>query len=357
MALTDIDAGRLADNVFNVTGANKNRIINGDMRIDQRNAGASVTPTASGYTLDRWRAGVTDASLFSVQRSTTAPTGFTNSLVFTSLSADSGSAGDQYGISQRIEGYQIGDLAWGTANAKTVTLSFWVRSSLTGTFGGSIRNNSVNRSYVFTYSIAAANTWEYKTITIPGDTSGTWDTSTNIGILLNFGLGEGSSVSGTAGSWSSNNYTGATGAVQVTATNGATWYITGVQLEAGSVATPFEHRNFGDELVRCQRYCQRYQSAAAPNGSIAAGTCGSSSVAYFSLIFVNQFRASPDMTINNLGSIAKEGVGWFANTAINSIGAQVNSTTLQTSQTNNNMVALDPTRIGLGLDLLFSAEI
>ena len=281
MALTDIDAGRLADNVFNNVGPFKNRVINGDMRIDQRNAGSSVTITSSTYTLDRWRAGTTDSSKFSVQQSTTAPAGFTNSLLFTSLSADSGSSSDQYTISQRIEGNNIADLGWGTSDAKTVTLSFWVRSSLTGTFGGSLRNNSTNRSYPFTYAISSADTWEYKTLTIPGDTSGTWDTSTNIGILLNFGLGEGSTFSGPAGAWAAANYTGATGAVQVTATNNATWYITGVQLEVGSVATPFEHRSYGDELYRCQRYYEQQEVYRYYKLGSARGTSGGYAVCQY----------------------------------------------------------------------------
>ena len=236
----------------------RNRIINGDMRIDQRNAGASVTPTVDNeYVLDRWRADLSVSSKYSVQQnagSVTPPAGHTNYLGVTSLSAYSVGASDYFMVEQAIEGFNISDLAWGSASAATVTLSFWVRSSLTGTFGGSVMNSAANRSYPFTYSISAANTWESKTVTIPGDTTGTWVTNSGIGIRLFFGLGVGGNNSGTAGSWAAAGRLGATGATSVVGTNGATFYITGVQLEAGSVATPFERRSFGQELALCQRY-------------------------------------------------------------------------------------------------------
>ena len=234
----------------------KNRIINGDFRIDQRNAGASVTCPANTltYTLDRWAIYGDQASKFTAQRSTVASTNFTNSLLITSSSAYSVPSTEGYQIQQRIEGFNIADLNWGTANAQTVTLSFWVRSSLTGTFGGSITNSAFNRSYPFSYTISSANTFEYKTITIAGDTTGTWLTDNGIGLRLYFGLGAGSTLSGTAGSWSANGYISATGATSVVGTNGATWYVTGVQLEQNTSATPFERRLYNQELANCQRY-------------------------------------------------------------------------------------------------------
>jgi hypothetical protein len=252
----------------------KNKLINGSMQIDQRNAGASVTITntaAATYTLDRWAVYGSQASKFSVQQvSANANTtqGFDQSLRITSASAYSIGSGDIYIVGQKIEGFNITDLAWGTASAKTVTISFWVRSSLTGTFGGTLSNNAFDRSYPFTYTISAANTWEQKTITIAGDTSGTWLTTNGTGLTLWLGLGCGSSVSGTAGSWQAAGYYSATGAVSVVGTSGATLYITGVQLEIGTSATPFERRLYGQEFDLCRRYAEVYSGGSNEEGTI-----------------------------------------------------------------------------------------
>ena len=232
----------------------RNRIINGAMVIDQRNAGASVTPVHDGYTLDRYKWALSQASKLTSQQSTTTAVGFANSMLVTSTAATSVGSSDYFFFRQDIEGYNVADLNWGSANAKTVTLSFWVRSSLTGTFGGSLRNSAGDRAYPFSYTISSANTFEYKTITIAGDTSGTWLTTNGIGISCSFGLGVGSSFSGTAGAWASSNLFSATGATSVVGTNGATFYITGVQLEVGSTATSFDTRSYGQELLLCQRY-------------------------------------------------------------------------------------------------------
>ena len=237
----------------------KNRIINGDMRIDQRNAGASVTPTTGQYLVDRFSALLTQASKYTAQQNAAAvtpPTGFINYLGITSSSAYSVLAGDFFAIVHKIEGLNVADLDWGTASAKTVTLSFQVRSSLTGSFGGNLKNSAGNRSYPFTYSIPTANTWTTISVTVAGDTSGTWLTTNGIGIEVDFGLGVGSTYSGTAGSWSANNYVSATGAVSVVGTSGATFYITGVQLEVGTSATGFEYVDYGTQLAMCQRYYQ-----------------------------------------------------------------------------------------------------
>jgi len=248
----------------------KNRIINGAMVIDQRNAGASLTPTNGAYSLDRWQLNLTQASKFTVQQSSTVPNGFGNSLKITSSSAYSVVSTDYFALLQCIEAQNITDFSFGTANAKTVTLSFWVYSSLTGTFGGSARNYNADRSYPFSYSISSANTWEQKTVTFTGDTTGTWNTTGNSGgLFIIFSLGAGSTLSGTVNAWQAGNYVQPTGATSVVGTNGATFYITGVQLEKGSTATSFDYRPYGTELGLAQRYFISIGSGAigANNGS------------------------------------------------------------------------------------------
>jgi hypothetical protein len=286
----------------------KNRIINGAMVIDQRNAGASGTST--GYTVDRWQYAATQASKGTWQQnagSVTPPAGFRNYLGVTSSSAYSVGATDYFYINQNIEGFNWYDLDWGSANAKTVTLSFWVRSSLTGTFGGSFVNWAGNRSYPFTYTISSANTWEQKSITVAGDTTGTWAGATNAGALqVYFSLGTGSTYSGTAGSWSANYYGSATGATSVVGTNGATFYITGVQLEVGSTATNFDVRSYGTELALAQRYYISAGNCMVANGlNDFAAAC-----------FPVTMRANPTMTttvsstldaISTYGFLAKFG--------------------------------------------------
>ena len=236
----------------------KNRIINGAMVIDQRNAGASVTNTAAYvFGVDRWKAYGSQASKFTMQQnagSVTPPVGFTNYLGITSSSAYSVGATEQFFVTQLIEGYNIADLGWGTANAKTITVSFQVYSSLTGTFGGTISNSGGSRNYPFSYTVSSANTWTTITISVSGDTSGTWLTTNGIGIFLQFNLGMGSTYSGTAGAWTASAIFGPTGATSVVGTNGATFYITGVQLEKGSTATSFDYRPYTTELQLCQRY-------------------------------------------------------------------------------------------------------
>jgi len=275
----------------------KNRIINGAMVIDQRNAGASGT--SGGYTVDRWYYDSTQNSKGTWQQNAgavTPPAGYIKYLGFTSSSAYSVLTGDLFRFGQVIEGLNVADLGWGTANAQSVTLSFWVRSSLTGTFGGSLTNGAASRSYPFTYTISAANTWEQKTVTIAGDTTGTWLTTNGAGICLMFGLGAGSTYSGTAGAWATANYITATGATSVVGTNGATFYITGVQLEIGTSATPFERRLYNQELANCQRY---YQSIAYTVGGAQAFA---GQILYFLLNNPVCMRANPTLTINGSGT-------------------------------------------------------
>jgi hypothetical protein len=237
----------------------RNRIINGDFKIDQRNNGASFTPTVVGktYALDRWWGWIATASKFSVQRSTVIPTGtgFTNSVLVTSLSAYVTPVGGYYGFGQYIEGYNIADMGFGTATATTVTMSFWARSSIAGTFSVSLENGSFNRSYIFNYTISSVNTWQYFTLPFTADTTGTWDSTTGQGIRLWWDLGSNDTTyAGAAGSWLAADKLRTTGSVSLVGTNAATLYIAGVQFEKGSVATPFEFRPFATELAMCQRY-------------------------------------------------------------------------------------------------------
>ena len=286
-----------------------NRIINGAMVIDQRNAGASVTPTSGTFTLDRWNALMSQASKYSIQQnagSITPPVGFSNYLGITSTSAYSVGSGDYFGLYQSIEGFNFADLGFGTANAKTVTLSFWVRSSLTGTFGGSFNNYANNRCYPFTYTISSANTWTQASITIAGDTSGTWVGATNAGAAsVLFGLGTGSTYSGTAGAWAGSTYFSATGATSVVGTNGATFYITGVQLEVGSTATSFDYRPYGTEWVLAQRYCKVYRASDSSNGytRLGYGPAEGSTSGLAQCPVTTQFRATPSVTTSGTFSV------------------------------------------------------
>jgi hypothetical protein len=275
----------------------KNRIINGDMRIDQRNSGSSVTITntaANTYTLDRWFAYTNQTSKFSVQQNAgaiTPATGYTNYLGVTSLSSYSVGSGEVFVIGQQIEGLNVSDLAWGTANAKPITISFQVYSSLTGTFGGALQNSAQNRAYPFTYTVSSANTWSQVSITIAGDTSGTWLTTNGVGIRVFLGLGCGSTVSGTAGSWGSTAYWSATGAVSVVGTNAATFYITGFQVEVGSTATSFEYVDYSTQLAMCQRY---YELIWQWTGKATSSTAGEGNIG----ILVTK-RTTPTMLVVN----------------------------------------------------------
>jgi hypothetical protein len=298
-AFTTVTANKVEDSqggvLSPISSVMRNRIINGAMVIDQRNAGAEVNPAVSGsYYLDRWVTNATVASKFKIGQnagSVTPPAGFSNYLGITSLSAYTVGAAETFTLQQRMEGFNTADLGFGTANAKTVTLSFIVYSSLTGTFGGSLRNAAGNRSYPFSYSIPVANTWTQISITIAGDTTGTWVGSTNgIGLNVFFGLGVGSTFSSTAGAWAAGNFLSATGAVSVVGTSGATFYITGVQLEKGTQATSFEYRQYQQELALCQRY---FQKVTAFMGVGQAATNVSSS-----LCFPFEMRASPTFSLS-----------------------------------------------------------
>jgi len=323
----------------------RNRIINGAMVIDQRNAGASVTASATSamtYVLDRWGYQVTQASKFTVQQnagSVTPPTGFTKYLGVT-VGASANVivvASDYFAVSQRIEGFNAADFGWGAAGASAVTLSFWVRSSLTGTFGGSIINSAYTRSYPFTYTISAANTWEQKSVTIAGDTSGTWLTDNSTGIQLWLSIGAGSTNLGTAGSWAGTSYLSATGSTNLITTNSATFYITGVQLEKGSTATSFDYRPYSAELALCQRYYQKFiGTGSGTQASVGAGLQNTTASAQIYIKLTTTMRSKPTSIMSGLqvsdettfdanatlGSISAGTDAIKANTSIASSGAQ-----------------------------------
>jgi hypothetical protein len=281
----------------------RNRIINGDMRISQRNGTSSATPASNEYNLDRWQANV-GGGQYTVQQnagSVTPPAGFTNYFGVTSTGVN---AASNFAIRQSIEGYNIADLAWGTASAKSVTLSFWVRSSLTGTFSGSIKNGAFDRSYVYTYTISAANTWQQVIVTVAGDTTGTWTADNSIGMIVWFSMGTASGQgTATTNAWIAGDYRAATSTTNIMGTSGATFYITGVQLEAGSQVTAFERRPYGMELQLCQRYYQKSfnQSTAPANGSNDSAFQWSSGGAYnaVTIQLKTTMRAAPTNTFYN----------------------------------------------------------
>jgi hypothetical protein len=294
MPLTNFQLSQIDSNT---NGYMRNRIINGAMVIDQRNAGASVTGNAGVFVVDRWQSNTSQSSKMTMQQnanSITPPTGFSNYVGITSSSAYSLTSTDYFLFEQRIEGYNVSDFGWGTASASPITISFWVRSSLTGLFGGALQDGSPARNFPFSFTINSANTWEYKTVAVSGDTSVTGLNSTNgVGLYVRFSMGTGSSYLQTAGSWTSSSCLGATGQTNLVATNGATFYITGVQLEVGSVATPFERRQFGQELNLCERY---YQFAEAVNEGYIGGANNTAD----GVTFRQTMRATPTISFTNL---------------------------------------------------------
>lgn len=239
----------------------RNRIINGAMLVSQRYGTTSTSGIAgNNYYIDQFMVYVNGGATYTVQQSSTAPVGFTKSMLFTTSSGTASGTNSRAQIQHNIEGLNCGDLNWGTANAKTVTLSFWVQSSKTGQFGGSLQNPAGTQSYPFTYTISTANTWQQVSVTITGSTTGVWTTDNSLGIQVMFDIGMGTGLQTTAGAWAAGDYRGATGDTSIVATSGATWYITGVQLEEGTTATSFEREIYSVTLQKCQRYFYRKTS-------------------------------------------------------------------------------------------------
>jgi hypothetical protein len=277
--------------------------------------------------------------------SVTPPAGYTKYLGCTSLSSFSVGSSDIFGVRQCIEGFNVADLGWGTANAQAVTVGFWVRSSLTGTFAGSLFNYTGARSYPFSYTISASNTWEYKTVTVAGDTTGTWETGNSGGLFVFFSLGTGSSLSGTAGAWAGTYTPSVTGATSVVGTNGATFYITGVQLEAGSVATPFERRDYGRELAMCQRYFWNWAGSQFTRLSIGFNDATTS--IQIPIFLPVPLRSTPTLVLTNMTSngsaitaagvsVSNTGAGLTAS----GTGLTVGATQIYTASSTTGVVAL-----------------
>ncbi len=282
----------------------KNRIINGRMEIDQRNAGASVS-NANGYTLDRWyllRGASSSSPVFNVQQSTTVPSNYKNSLLVTVGTSGAPGANNYSALYQSIEGLNVADFGWGTATATAITVSFWVNCSVTGTYGMSFQNSALNRSYIATYTVNAANTWEQKTVTIAGDTSGTWLTTNGVGLNVYWDLGVGTGQSTTAGTWQAGNYLGLTGGTKLSNTGSATFYITGVQLEKGSTATSFDYRPYGTELALCQRYFARFNSLNGSYRGIGAGVTESATSISCVVKYPVAMRSGPTASGANLAT-------------------------------------------------------
>ena len=307
MAVSTIDPNGL--NVGQLGGF-KNRIINGAMVFDQRRSGAAYTPSGVAYALDRWNTYMPTGSGHSIQRVTDAPAGFSYSQKITIGTGASPAASAQNAIWQAIEGNNVYDLSFGTASAKTITVSFVVKSSVTGTFNIALVNKTGTRAYVGTYTINSANTWETKAITVEGDTTGSWSTDNTIGLTLWFSLGFGSDYETTPNTWVSGDLKSASSTVDLVATSGATWQITGVQLEVGDVATPFEHEDYGTTLQKCQRYYWRQtrtNNGNTINAYIGIGQgVGTTEVVSFVRHPV-QMRDSPTFSASGSSHIAAHG--------------------------------------------------
>ena len=331
--ILELQSGGVTQLTINSNGisagvSGRNKIINGDMKVDQRDGTATINATGVTYNVDRWLGrGVASAGVFTLAQDTTSPANFTNSLKATVTTADSSIAsGSSYRVQQMVEGYNMSDLNWGTSDAQSVTLSFWVRSSVTGTLGGSVANGDFNRFNVFSYTISSADTWEYKTVTIAGDTSGTWPTNNSLSLRLNFSLGAGSTLLAAAGSWGASTKEGVTGQTNVIATNSATFYVTGVQLEANTNATPFEYLQYEQQLALCQRYYYQWNTTSANNFLMFAMGVGTTAL-YGIVPFPTTMRSNP--------SSITFGSGWGrwlggALTSISTIGIAESGTTSAT---------------------------
>jgi hypothetical protein len=297
-------AAELANLIGNINagggGVNRNLIINGSMDVAQR--GTSATNPGGGYaTVDRYRHSQNSSGLgnFTSEQVTDAPdgSGLTKSFKFTKSGATTMGSGQSAFIEQYIEEKNCQILEYGTSDAKTTTLSFYVKSSLTGTFGVSLARldsgGSFTHSHVKTYTISSANTWEYKSVTITGNTSQNLVGITSLNVR--FCLGAGTDRQATADTWHSSDEHTTSAQTQLPQTDGATWQLTGVQLEVGQNPTEFEHEPFERTLAKCQRYFQLTQ----PNfyHSLAPMLDGASDLRGY-VKFPVTMRATPTLTLD-----------------------------------------------------------
>lgn len=334
------NARKLADNLpTDGQLSGRNIIINGGMTLDQRNSGSATTPTTDQtVTLDRFKARLNNASKYSVQQVTDSPSGYYNSLKVTSLAATTPGSTDYYQIATPLEGYDVNQLDLGLSTAKKFTLSFWVKSSLTGTFGGAYSNNIGDRFYAWTYTISSTNTWEHKTITVDAVTDGSWERTTSPGLHVYWTLGAGSGIQATAGAWGTSFKRGPTGATNVVATNGATWQITGCQLEVGSQSTPFEYEPVTVTKTKCERYYYKHK-IENHNGQMVLVQDRGSNYYYGHLIFRPEMRVTPSMSDINMDIVHKPGVRYDTISAgptfyqINNRGCYFNVGTTNTDAT------------------------
>jgi hypothetical protein len=321
----------------------RNRIINGAMRIDQRNNGAAVTNVTGAYILDRWNCGGSTDGAVTVQQSTTVPDGFVNSMRLTVATADTSiGAAQYYQFYQPIEGYNVADLSFGTANAKTITISFWVNSSKTGTYCATLTNAASNRLCPLNFSVNTANTWEYKTITVAGDTTGTWVTGNTTGIYLIVNLALGSNFNaGTSGTWNTTQY-GTSSQVNWLDTVGANFYITGVQLEVGTQATSFEYRQYTTELALCQRYYWR-GTGIMSGAAYLYGAAGSNYVLGDMASFGTVMRAQPTVT--------QIGTPTYSNCSLWDIAASTNGFAVRVNVTSSGTYRIDASSYAASIEL------
>ena len=347
-------------------GGRRNMIINGAMQVAQRGTSGTSANSTSYYTVDRFNFRGEPTGVYTIEQSTDAPSNFKNSTKITVTTPDTSiGSGERYWMASYLEGNSISHLNFGSSNAETVTLSFYVKSSLTGTFSGGLVNSAFNRAYAFTYIISSANTWERKTITIEGDTSGTWLTTNEIGIAVVWDLGAATNRQQSAGAWTASGSVAATGASQVIATDNATWQITGVQLEVGEQATPFEHRSFGEELDLCYRYYVKYHAGGSGTFSrIALGFMRTTTNLRALFTFPREMRSTPSLDDDNAGNYHVEDAS--GNSDVDATVASISQGGFQTcliNFTTGSLTNNDPAHVGINdstdalLGLGFDAEL